>query len=155
MLKNNEYRKMGLQVIVSKFFVIEGNCRLAACKLLQNPSFIERRRRSIEDAADSADFKPTELPCVVYTTRREVLGYLGYRHVTGVHAWDALQKARYLAQLREVMIESGVGDGDLLKRLAKDIGSRSDYVAKLLTGLKLYENIVEADFFGFKGMDAG
>lgn len=122
------------------FIVVEGNRRLAAVKLLngeiQPPN---RRRKSIDrirEEAEEADF-PTELPCLIYKERREVLRYLGYRHITGIKEWDALSKAKYLSELRNEFYN----DYDLraqMKALANDIGSRSDYVAQLLTALALY-----------------
>src|SRR5690606_4258969 len=75
------------------------------------------------------------------------LDYLGYRHITGTKPWGALEKAIYLDQLR---LAQGTTD---FRALAKTIGSRADYVAKLLTGLKIYRTIEEADFFDLPGVD--
>jgi len=91
-------------------------------------------------------YKPDALPVLIFEDRSEILGYLGYRHVTGIKQWDPLAKARYLEQLKQTM------DGEpssKYKTLAKMIGSRADYVAKLLTGLALYDQIEENGFFGF------
>ena len=136
-----------------KYYVVEGNCRVTACKLLQSTDLLSKQRPSISASQAEATHKPSALPCVSYDTRNEVLGYLGYRHVTGVHSWDALQKARYLKQLREMMIDQGVDAGELLSQLAKEVGSRRDYVAKLLTGVALYDKIVENDFFDLPKLD--
>jgi hypothetical protein len=122
------------------FTVVEGNRRLAAVKLLNGeipPSL--RRRTSIAQIRAEAviqDF-PLQLPCLVYTTRRDVLRYLGYRHITGIQEWDALSKARYLAELKETFYQNAP-KAEQLKSLANEIGSRSDYVAQLLTALNLY-----------------
>lgn len=129
-----------------QYIVVEGNCRLTACKLLNNPELAVKRRKSVAEIAEQAKFSVNELPCVIYETRDEIIEYLGYRHVKGAHPWDALQKARYLDQLRDRL--SGKFQGqELYKQLAKEIGSRSDYVAQLLASLNLYNQIDDNDFF--------
>ncbi len=132
------------------FTVIEGNRRLAAVKLLngeiQPP---KKRQRSINIIQEEATvIPPFELPCLIYESRKEVLRYLGYRHITGIQEWDALSKARYLKELRDEFYPS-INQEDQFKNLSKDIGSRPDYVAKLLTALNLYEKAKSNNnFFG-------
>lgn len=131
------------------FVVVEGNRRLAAVKLLngdiQPPS---RRVTSIRDIRDGVAVQPpSELPCLVYKQRRDVLRYLGYRHITGIKEWDSLSKAKYLAELRREFYAGGTL-AEQLKGLAKDIGSRSDYVGQLLTALGLYICAENKKFFG-------
>lgn len=122
------------------FTVVEGNRRLAAVKLLNGEIPPPARRKiSIGQIRADAVVKefPNELPCLVYSARKDVLRYLGYRHITGIQEWDALSKARYLAELRETFY-SQTAKAEQLKSLANEIGSRSDYVAQLLTALNLY-----------------
>ena len=122
------------------FTVVEGNRRLAAVKLLNGElAPPKKRHRSVAIIQEEAIVAPPhELPCLVYETRREVLRYLGYRHITGIQEWDALSKARYLKELRDEFY-SDMDEQAQFKNLAKDIGSKQDYVAKLLTALNLYE----------------
>ena len=129
--------------------VVEGNRRLAAVKLLnqqiQPPA---RRRTSVNQIiAEIVEAPPTELPCIEYPSRRDVKRYLGYRHITGIKEWDALSKARYLADIRQEFY-SGIPHQAQMKALANDIGSRSDYVGQLLTALGLYIRAEDARFFG-------
>jgi len=132
-----------------RYTVIEGNRRLAAVKLLNGevppPS---RRNVGVNTIKSEAIVTPpTELPCLLYQNRRDVLRYLGYRHITGIKEWDSLSKAKYLAQLREEFY-GDLGQQDQMRSLAKDIGSRSDYVAQLLTALALYIKAEDSKFFG-------
>lgn len=131
--------------------VIEGNRRLAAVKLLHNPDLAPRRKKSVRAAADTSTHKPDSLPVIVYEHRDEILNYLGYRHITGVKEWDPLAKAKYLEQLRGTLEEQDPKKQHRI--LAKTIGSRADYVARLLTGLGIYDEIADQDFFGVKGLD--
>lgn len=127
--------------------VIEGNRRLAATKLLNGDIDPPKRRKaSVDLIRNEATFKPVSLPCIVYANRKDVLRYLGYRHITGVKQWDSLSKAKYLAQLRD---EFYAGDPEKrqLKALANDIGSKPAYVGKLLTALALYNCAENEKFF--------
>lgn len=122
-----------------RLIVVEGNRRLAAVKLL-NTEFEPPKRRLASVTQMRAEAKvapPTELPCIKYAARRDVMRYLGYRHITGIREWDALSKARYLADIRTEFY-SDLAANEQMKSLAKDIGSRSDYVGQLLTALNLY-----------------
>lgn len=132
-----------------KFIVVEGNRRLAAVKLLNGQLLPPNRRRTSvnEIRADAKESPPTELPCLVYPLRRDVLRYLGYRHITGIKEWDSLSKARYLSELRTEFY-SGQPHLDQMRGLAKDIGSKSTYVAQLLTALSLYVRAENANFYG-------
>lgn len=131
-----------------KWIVVEGNRRLAATKLLNGEiSPPKRRSASVKLIREEAQYTPpTELPCIVYPTRREVLQYLGYRHITGIKQWDSLSKARYLAQLRDEFYP-GLEKAKQLKALANDIGSKPDYVGKLLTALSCYKRAEDNKFF--------
>lgn len=132
----------------NKLIVVEGNRRLASVKLLNEQIRPPKRRtKSVEEIINKAVVAiPSELPCIVYDSRRDVLRYLGYRHITGIKEWDSLSKARYLYNIRKEFYE-GLSVPEQMKSLANDIGSRSDYVAQLLTSLGLYEKAEESDFF--------
>lgn len=130
--------------------VVEGNRRLAAVKLLRNPE-LAPRKPSVKAVSDDTKNPPKELPVIEFKSRSEILTYLGYRHITGVQAWDSLAKARYLRQLFNKT--PGQNTEERYKILAKSIGSRSNYVQRLLTGLAVYEEISKKEFFEIKGLD--
>lgn len=132
-----------------RYVVIEGNRRLAAVKLLNGEiSPPNRRKTSIKQILDESVVEPSfELPCIIYPQRRDILRYLGYRHITGIKEWDSLSKAKYLLELRE-QFYTGINGDNLLRSLAKDIGSRSDYVGTLLTSLSLYSRAESNKFYG-------
>lgn len=127
--------------------VVEGNRRLAALKLLADPSKATVRRKAVEEVVRENNQTPTSIPCICYSNRDEILDYLGYRHITGVKSWGALEKARYLRQLYDRHVES-VGEARIYSVLAQMIGSRRDYVAKLLTAYSLYERANENAYYG-------
>ena len=132
-----------------KFIVIEGNRRLAASKLLNGEIKPPARRlASLKEIIEGAVVKPAkELPCLVYPRKKEILRYLGYRHITGIKEWDSLSKAKYLSQLRDEFYKN-LPVEEQMRSLARDIGSRADYVAQLITALNLYLRAEKANFFG-------
>ncbi|MBU0622312.1 MAG: ParB N-terminal domain-containing protein [Gammaproteobacteria bacterium] len=136
----------------SKYHVIEGNRRLAALKLLNRQIDVPEGRTSIEDVVENSDHRPNKVPCLVFDDSTEVLRYLGFRHITGIKSWSSLQKARYLKRLKDTFYQ-GVEGRNLLIRLAREIGSRSDYVGQMLSALNVYERAEKSGFYDVKGLN--
>ncbi|MGH9931854.1 MAG: hypothetical protein ACREA9_21865, partial [Pyrinomonadaceae bacterium] len=140
-------RKSGRPI---SYTVVEGNRRLAASKLLAHPNLAPIRRQAVLAAHDEAKHNPTRIPVLVYERREDILDYLGYRHITGIKPWDPLAKAKYLHQLRlKVQEKTPEKEFDTLARI---IGSNASYVARLLTGLSLFEKIEANEFYHLKGV---
>lgn len=133
-----------------KYHVVEGNRRLTAVKLLLHPELAEKRSKAVQQIADEADERPQFVPALIYETREEILDYLGFKHITGVKAWPALAKAKYLQQLQPEY--GSLTLAEQYKALAKAIGSRSDYVRDLLTTVDLYDRMADRDFFKIPGL---
>ncbi len=129
------------------YYVVEGNRRLASLKLLHEPELAPIKKKTVQQIASEAKSKPNKIPCLEFAKREDILAYLGYRHITGIKPWSSLAKAKYLRQLSEK------NPGLSFTELAKQIGSRADYVARLLTAYSLYETIEESAFFGIDGLD--
>ncbi|MGA9994311.1 MAG: ParB N-terminal domain-containing protein [Pyrinomonadaceae bacterium] len=133
------------------FQVVEGNRRLAAVKLLNDPQLAPIKKQAVLEASKEAKIIPEELPSIVYPNRDSILYYLGYRHITGIKEWGPLAKARYLEQLRETL--RGKSQEKQFEYLARTIGSNSYYVGRLLTGLSLYKEIADKDFYRLSGVN--
>lgn len=129
-----------------RFVVLEGNRRLAALKLLTGELDPPDGRISIENALEDAKFRPKSVPCLVFEDRQAILKYLGFRHITGIKAWSALQKARYVKRLRDESY-SNLGYEQSLKVLARETGSKAPYVGQMLAALALYQSAEEENFF--------
>ncbi|HNY45053.1 MAG TPA: ParB/Srx family N-terminal domain-containing protein [Bacteroidales bacterium] len=135
-----------------KYLVVEGNRRLSAVKLLHNPELGEVYKSKIEQVIREAEHKPTDLPCLIFEDKDEILKYLGYRHITGIKSWKLLEKARYLAKLKNDYFPS-YSISSASREIAKMIGSRKDYVVRVLAGYKLYEIIENNGFYRISGLD--
>src|SRR5260370_19819770 len=100
----------------TQFTVVEGNRRLATAMILVDAALRQKLRvRSWPEISDDVQKDLSSLPAIVYPLRKEVLPYLGVRHITGNKKWDSYAKARYIAAMIEEghtvdEIEEQVGD---------------------------------------------
>lgn len=138
---------------LQEFLVVEGNRRLTAVKLLLQPELASIRKIAVQQVVDEAVKAPDTLPVVVFPKREAILDYLGYRHITGIKAWGALAKARYLNQLLNRLAIDEQSSEQQNRKLAKTIGSRADAVARRLAGYAVYKVIEENDFFDIPSVD--
>lgn len=132
------------------YYVVEGNRRFTAVELLLNPEKATIYKELI--AKLSAEARQKEklnfLPVIIYKQRREILDYLGYRHVTGIKEWGTFEKAEYLSQLSMATPYKDMLVDDQHKALARAIGSRADYVARLLTARALFQQAERDNLLG-------
>ena len=135
------------------YIVIEGNRRLAACKILIEPLIATVKQNAIRDIMKDVIIEkiPHEIPVFIFEAREDILDYLGYRHVTGVKSWGALAKARYLFGLYQNL--NIRDENEKYRYLARKIGSKSDYVQRLIIGYKLYIILENEHYFQIKNLD--
>lgn len=138
-----------------KYIVVEGNRRASALKLLQNPDRADILKTKIQEVATASKYKPTEIPSIIFSDRHDISQYLGYRHITGIKNWKALEKARYMQLLYNEFQEEDKdkSHSEICQEIAKSIGSQRTYVDRILEAFKLYELIEEKDFFDVKDLD--
>jgi hypothetical protein len=146
----------GEQLLVVKngnrFTVVEGNRRLSAVKLLHNPEIAYIYKSKVEQVIKESEYFPTEIPCLIFNNKEEILKYLGYRHITGIKSWKLLEKARYITKLKEDFFPE-LSLQHSSREIAKMIGSRMDYVRRVLVGYKLYDTIEKNGYYNIKGLD--
>lgn len=130
-----------------RYTVVEGNRRLAALKLLNGIVEPPQGRIAIERAIGEAEQKPSEVQCLIFKKATSIVRYLGFRHITGIKPWNALQKARYMQRLLQDS-HGNVSKAQGLKLLARETGSSSAYLGQSITALSLYEIAEADDFFG-------
>lgn len=135
-----------------KYIVIEGNRRLTAVLLLNNPELAKVKKSAIKEILYSVKFKPSTLPCLVFNSREEIQKYIGFVHITGKKSWRMLEKARYLYDLRYSEKFKSLSFIDACKEIARVIGSRSPYVRKMLTSYQLYTIIEDEKFYQIDGL---
>jgi hypothetical protein len=145
-IKSDDFDRTG------EYIVIEGNRRLTASKLLSNPELATVKKISTQEIVDSAKFKPTSLPCLVFDEKNEILKYLGFRHITGIKSWRLLEKARYLNELCLREFE-GTTFQSASNEISRMIGSTSPYVKRLLISYRLYLIVEDEKFYQIEGLN--
>lgn len=136
-----------------KFYVVEGNRRLTALKLINNPSEVPSpSSRSIE-ISENAKYRPLNIPVVIVDSRESAIPYLGYRHITGVKQWEPLAKARYIKSVFDLLTNHEDDINSRLKEVANIIGSRRDHIRRNLEALNVYEIIENNDFFDIESLN--
>lgn len=112
----------------TNFIVVEGNRRLCTVKLLVEGQF-ESLNLDPEVKKDLIN-----LPLIIYPKRRDVISYLGARHIIGVKKWDAYAKARYIASMREDY-------GLTIDEIQKSVGDTSNSARKTYACYMLIETM--------------
>lgn len=115
----------------TKFIIVEGNRRLATIKLL-----VEGKFSAFQTLTQQAleDFE--KLPVIVYPKRRDVIAYLGVRHIIGVKKWDAYAKARYIASMKD-------DHGLTIDEIQKSVGDITNSARKTYICYQLIETLKE------------
>lgn len=118
-----------------KYFVVEGNRRLCAVKLLLNPELRKQLGVELPDLRTLTDseLKALEqLPVFVAKNRKELWEYLALRHINGPSAWRSFSKAQFIASVHK-------NTGESLADIARKIGDRHSTVERLFDGLAVLE----------------
>ena len=108
--------------------VIEGNRRLAALKLLLDPSIRKKVGATGIPRMAAARIDEFRKVPVVWTTRTDAWNYIGFKHVNGPVKWNSYSKAKYIA---EVHNDFGIS----LTEIAMQIGDKHRIVQRLYRAL--------------------
>jgi hypothetical protein len=132
-----QYEPLFVQVDNNNNYVIEGNRRLAAVKLLLDKKLRkELAATDLPTISEAAAAKLSRLP-VIFSTRQDVWEYLGYKHVNGPAEWGPFSKAEYIAWVHNHL-------GVPLEEVAERIGDRHLTVQRLYCGWVLLEQAEKA-----------
>lgn len=147
----------GEQLLVVKneddtYKVIEGNRRLTALKLLQRPDLSSIYKSKITKVIEETTERPTDIPCLEFDNEDEIHKRIGFRHITGIKEWRLLERARYLNSVwknnyPDLLIN------DVSRVLAKNVGSKADYIKRVLLAYELYMVLEDSNFYKIKDLD--
>lgn len=119
--------------------VIEGNRRLAAVRVLLDPSLVDAPSSSIPVIGPKAKKELECLP-VIFRTREQAWRYIGFKHVNGPAKWTSYAKSQYIAR---VYRDYGVPLADI----ASQIGDTHRTVQRLFRGMMVIEQAERMDVF--------
>lgn len=128
--------------------VVEGNRRLAAIKLLNNPELADLRTKTIAAISRNAAADiPQEIPILIYAKEDEILDYLGFRHITGVKTWGPEAKARYLKLLFDRYQEKHEDKDELFSHISKIVATKPHIAKKNIATLNIVDGVREKAFW--------
>ena len=116
-----------------RLIVLEGNRRLAALRVLTDPSLASNC--GITPPPISPGKEATFATVSVYRVehRNDARDFIGFKHINGAHRWDSIAKARYAAAWLDE--ERHKGDSGLtLREIARRMGDRHSTLQRMVSG---------------------
>jgi hypothetical protein len=131
------------QKIGKRWRVLEGNRRLAAIRILQNPSLA--KGTGITPPKISAANAKTLDEVTVYAVSSpdQAREYIGFKHINGPHKWEALAKARFAADWYKNEKDKGL----TIDKIARRLGDNHDTVVRLVNGMFVLDQAEEAKIY--------
>lgn len=121
-----------LQDNATRLTVVEGNRRLATVKLLLDSDLrMKLGIRGWPSISAEVIEDLQVLPVIIYSSRQEVLRYMGVRHITGIKKWESFSKAIYVSEM--------VDGGNEISEIQQQVGDRSNSVRKLYLSYRLID----------------
>ena len=120
-----------------KNIVVEGNRRLAAVRVLLDPTLVEAT--DIPALGQNAKQELRRLPAII-RTREDAWQYIGFKHVNGPAKWSSYAKSQYIARVHR---EYGV----CLEDIARQIGDTHKTVQRLFRGMMVMEQAERWNLF--------
>jgi hypothetical protein len=125
-----------------KYSVLEGNRRLAALQLLNNPALAREVGFQLPGVTGDAEtFKSASVYRVEDRTRARA--YIGFKHINGPHAWDSLAKGRFAAD----WYKREKGRGVSLRDIARKLGDGHATVKRLVQAIYVLDQARDEGIF--------
>jgi hypothetical protein len=120
------------QRVKNRWQVLEGNRRLAAIRILQNPALAEGTGIS-PPRKISKEVRDSLKKVTVYAVRDadQARDFIGFKHINGPHKWDALAKGRFAADWYRKEKDNGI----TIEKISQRLGDRHDTVVRLVNGI--------------------
>ena len=123
--------------------VVEGNRRLAALKMLKLAFDGKATSKKWDELISKRKIPPKlfdEIPYLLVDSRKDIIAFLGFRHVTGIKEWNPAEKAEYIAKLIE---EDKMSYIEVCRKIgSKSSTIRQHYISyRLLLQMEDQENI--------------
>ena len=107
--------------------VIEGNRRLAAVKVLLDPSVLSSEAAGIPRLGDAEREDLLDLP-TIRGSREDAWRYIGFKHVNGPAKWSSFAKSEYITRVHQLYQVP-------LEEIARQIGDTHKTVQRLFRGM--------------------
>ncbi len=131
------------QRVGNKWRVLEGNRRLAAIRILQNPTLAKGTGFSVPEISAANKETLKEVSVYAVKDKYEARDYIGFKHINGPHKWDALAKARFAAD----WYDKEKGGGITIGKIASRLGDGHATVARLVSGMYVLDQAKKEKLF--------
>ncbi|PPD45436.1 MAG: hypothetical protein CTY12_07340 [Methylotenera sp.] len=127
-----------------KLTVVEGNRRLAACLILADDPRAKNQSARRKNIEKSLKHQPDlEIPAIVYgdhEDEKEIISYLGVRHIAAAQPWDSFAKAAWVAKV--------IDENNLtLAEVTTMIGEKTGTISRMLEGYYFVMQLVSTAKF--------
>jgi hypothetical protein len=139
------------QRVGDRWRVLEGNRRLAAIRLLQQPALAKGTGISIPEISNKNLETLKEVTVYAVADPEEARDYIGFKHINGPHRWDAIAKARFAAD----WYRKEKNLGTTIEKIARRLGDRHDTVVRLINGMLILDQAEAAKVYDVKDRHPG
>ena len=127
------------------YTVLEGNRRLAALKLLQDPALAERLEIQTPTVGPEQRKTLDKVRVIRVQSRSDSRTFIAFKHINGPHRWDSYAKAKYAASwFRE---EQKANPEASLSDIAERIGDRHDTIKRMVAAIYVLDQAEDANIF--------
>lgn len=124
--------------------VVEGNRRLAACLILAEDERAKNQKtRSLNIKKAIKAPIPTKIPVILFhlhENEKEIISYLGVRHIAAAQPWDSYAKAAWVARVIDQ-------NGFSLEDVTTMVGEKTGTISRMLEGYYLITQLIESSRF--------
>lgn len=110
--------------------VVEGNRRIAALIMLRNAingNPFSQKWAQLLDNKKAPNGLFEKIPYILVDSRKDVIAFLGFRHVTGIEQWRPAEKAEYISKLID---EEGLTYEEVMRKIGSKTGTvRQNYIS--------------------------
>jgi hypothetical protein len=135
-----------VQRIRDRYRVLEGNRRLAAIRILQDPSLAKGTGITVPAISEEVKSSLNKVTAYAVSSPVQARDFIGFKHINGPHKWDAIAKARFAAD----WYKKEPANGDTLEEIAQRLGDGHDTVVRLVNGMFVLDQAEEAKVFEIK-----
>jgi hypothetical protein len=134
------------QPVGDRWRVLEGNRRLAAIRILQNPSLAKGTGISVPDITPENLETLKEVTIYRVDSPEQAREYIGFKHINGPHKWDAIAKAKFAAEWYRKEKNNGI----TIEKIARRLGDGHDTVVRLVNGMFILDQAEKTKTYDIK-----
>lgn len=127
----------------NRFVVLEGNRRLAAIRVIQNPELARAAGIAVPKITKAVRDSLDEVTVYAVSDPDQARDFIGFKHINGPHKWDAHAKGRFAADWYRKEKKNGITLEDIAQRL----GDRHDTVVRLVSGIYVLDQAEKEKVF--------